>query len=58
MLHKMPIRPALTYDSECWSLTTKDDYSLQTFEERILRKIMGQLRKVVYGDQGLIMNFK
>jgi len=54
----MPIRPALIYDSECWSLTTKDDYSLQTLEVRILRKIMDQLRKVVYGDQGLIMNFK
>jgi len=53
MLHKMPIRPAFTYDSECWSLTAEDYYSLQTFEVRILRKIMDQLRKVVYGDQGI-----
>jgi len=43
MLHKMPIRPAFTYDSECWFLTVKDDYSLQIFEVRILRKIMDQL---------------
>jgi hypothetical protein len=40
-------------DDDCWQLTTKYDNLLETFEIRILRKIMGHLRKVIYGDQGI-----
>lgn len=42
----MPIRPAFTYDSKCWSLTAEDDYSLQIFEVRILNT--GILRWLVH----------
>jgi len=52
----MHIRPMLTYGSDCWHLATKYDYLLKTLEIRILRKIMGQLRKVIYGEQGSIVN--
>lgn len=49
--------PVLTHQcSECWPLTTKYDNLLETLEIRLLRKIMGQLRKVVYVDHGLIVN--
>jgi hypothetical protein len=52
----MHIRPVLTYGSDCWHLAAKYDSLLETLEIRILRKIMGQLRQVIYGDQGSIMN--
>lgn len=49
----MLIRPVLTYGSESWPLTYN---LLETLEIRMLRKIMDQLTKVIYCDQGLIMN--
>jgi hypothetical protein len=46
----MLIRPVLTCDSECWTLTAKEGNLLHTFGIRILRKIMDQLRKGVCGE--------
>jgi hypothetical protein len=35
------IRPVVTYASETWTLTAKDENSLHIFERQILRKIFG-----------------
>jgi len=35
------IRPVVTYSSECWALTAKDENNLPIFERQILRKIFG-----------------
>jgi hypothetical protein len=33
------LRPVLTYSSETWTLTAKDENNLRIFERQILRKI-------------------
>jgi hypothetical protein len=35
------IRPVVTYASETWTLTTKDENNLRIFERQIVRKIFG-----------------
>jgi len=35
------IRPVVTYSSETWTLTAKDENNLHIFERQILRKIFG-----------------
>jgi hypothetical protein len=40
-IYKMMIRPVVTYSSETWTLTAKDENNLRIFERQILRKIFG-----------------
>jgi hypothetical protein len=40
-IYKMMIRPVITYSSETWTLTAKDENNLHIFERQILRKIYG-----------------
>ena len=40
-IYKMMIRPVITYSSETWTLTAKDENNLRIFERQILRKIFG-----------------
>ena len=40
-IHKTMIRPVVTYSSETWTLTAKDENSLRIFERQIIRKIFG-----------------
>ena len=40
-IYKTMIRPVITYSSETWTLTTKDENNLRIFERQILRKIFG-----------------
>jgi hypothetical protein len=35
------IRPVVTYSSETWTLTAKDENNLRIFERQILKKIFG-----------------
>jgi len=37
----MMIRPVVTYWSETWTVTAKDENNLRIFERQILRKIFG-----------------
>jgi hypothetical protein len=37
--------PVLLYECEIWSLALTEEYILQAFEIRALRKILGPLRK-------------
>ena len=39
-IYKM-ITPVVTYSSETWALTAKDENNLRIFERQILRKIFG-----------------
>jgi hypothetical protein len=55
-LYKTHVRPIRTYGSESWPLTRKDENVLRITERRTLRRIMAQIRKMVYGDQGMTMN--
>ncbi|CAK1585329.1 unnamed protein product [Parnassius mnemosyne] len=41
LLYKTLLRPILTYGSECWVLSKKDENSLLVFERKILRRIFG-----------------
>ena len=38
-IYKTMIRPVVTYTSETWTLTAKDENNLRIFERQILRKI-------------------
>jgi len=40
-IYKTMIRPVVTYSSETWTLTAKDENNLCIFEKQILRKIFG-----------------
>jgi len=40
-IYKPMIRPVVTYSSETWNLTAKDEKNLSSFERQILRKIFG-----------------
>ena len=40
-IHKTMIRPVVTYSSETWTLTARDENNLRLFERQILRKIFG-----------------
>jgi len=40
-IYKMIIRPAVTYSSQTWTLTAKDENSLCIFDRQILWKIFG-----------------
>jgi hypothetical protein len=39
-IYKMMIKPDVTYSSETWTLTAKDENNLCIFERQILRKIL------------------
>ena len=40
-VYKTMIRPVVTYSSETWTLTAKDENNLHIFERQLLRKIFG-----------------
>ena len=40
-IYKTMIRPVVTYSSETWTLTAKDEKNQHIFERQILRKIFG-----------------
>jgi hypothetical protein len=40
-IYKAIIRPVVTYSSETWTLTAKDENNLRIFERQVLRKIIG-----------------
>ena len=40
-IYKTMIRPVVTYSSETWTMTAKDENKLRIFERQILRKILG-----------------
>jgi len=40
-IYKKIIRPVVTYSSETWALTARDENNLLIFERQILRKIFG-----------------
>jgi hypothetical protein len=40
-IYKTMIRPVVTYASETWTLTAKDENNLCIFERQVLRKIYG-----------------
>ena len=43
-MYKTMIRPVVTYSSETWALTAKDENNLRIFERQILRKISGPVK--------------
>jgi hypothetical protein len=42
-IYKTMTRPVVTYSSETWTLTAKDENNLHIFERQILRKIFGPI---------------
>ena len=40
-IYKTMIRPVVTYSSDTWTLTAKDENNVRIFERQILRKIFG-----------------
>ena len=39
----MMVRPVVTYSSETWTLTAKDENNLRIFDRQILREISGPI---------------
>jgi hypothetical protein len=56
-LYKTFITPILTYGSESWPLKRKDGNMFRIFEEEYYKGFMVQLRKMVYREQGITMDF-
>jgi len=46
-IYKTMIRTVITYSSETWTLTAKDENNLRIFERQILRKIYGPVLIVI-----------
>jgi hypothetical protein len=44
-LYKTIIRPAVTYGAETWTLTSKIEKMLMTWERKILKKIYGPTKE-------------
>jgi hypothetical protein len=44
-IHKILIRPAVTYNSETWVLKDDDENDLRRFERKIIRKIYGPIKQ-------------
>jgi hypothetical protein len=42
-IYKKIIRPVVTYSSDTWTLTAKDENNLRIFERQILKKIFGPI---------------
>jgi hypothetical protein len=53
----MLLRPLLTYGSESWSVEGEDENMLRISERRTLRIIYDPVKEMVYGNQGITMNF-
>lgn len=43
-LYKTIIRPVVTYGSETWTMSNKDENNLLIFERKVMRKIMGPVQ--------------
>jgi hypothetical protein len=43
-IYKTVIRPAVTYGSETWTLTSRNEQQLKIFERKILRKMFGPIQ--------------
>jgi hypothetical protein len=43
-IYKTLIRPVVTYGSEAWTLTRRNEQQLRIFERKILRKIFGAIQ--------------
>jgi hypothetical protein len=43
-IYKTLIRPVVTYGSETWTLTSRNEQQLKIFEGKILRKIFGPIQ--------------
>ena len=41
ILYKTPIRPAVSYGAEAWTLTKKEEQAVLIFERKIFRRIYG-----------------
>jgi hypothetical protein len=44
------ILPVILFGCETWSLTLREEHRLRVFENRMLRRIFGQMRDEVTGD--------
>jgi hypothetical protein len=56
-IYKTLTRPIVTYGSEAWTLTRRNEQQLRIFERNILRKFLVQFRmKMESGDVGKIKN--
>ena len=49
-IYKTLIRPIVLYGSETWSTTKRDEALLQTFENKVLRRIFGPIRDTQSGE--------
>lgn len=57
-IYKTLIRPIVLYGSETWSTTKKDEALLQTFENRILRRIFGPIKDAISGEWRIRSNIE
>jgi hypothetical protein len=49
-IYKTIILPVVSYGSETWSLTLREDHRMSVFENRVLRRIFGPKRDEVTGE--------
>jgi hypothetical protein len=56
-IYKTVILPVVLYGCETWSLILGVEHGLRVFENRVLRKILGPKRKMVHGENCIMMSF-
>jgi hypothetical protein len=49
IIYETIILPVVSYECETWSLTLREEHSLSTLENRVLRRIFGPKRDEVTG---------
>jgi hypothetical protein len=55
-IYKILILPVVPYSCETWSLTLREEHTLEAFENRMLRRIFGSKRDEVTGDWRKLYN--
>jgi len=55
-IYRTIILPVVVYESETWSLTSREERSLRVFEKRVLRRIFGPKRDEVTKEWVKLLN--
>ena len=56
-LYKTMIRTVMVYGCEAWTLTVRDAETIDRFERRVLRRILGPVLRMTHGEFDTMRNY-